>query len=91
MRTEIPDMSFRRIDIKSEFRQLLVDASGNEAATVYAMGILDCRHIVIARDCLECANKNVCRNAEYKNGGVLSPPGREIRNTTVAVLSLYSK
>jgi hypothetical protein len=71
MRTEIPDMSFRRADIKSEFRQLLVDASGSEAAT---MGILDCLHIAIAKDCLECAYKGVCRNAEYKNGGAIIIP-----------------
>jgi hypothetical protein len=73
-RTEVPDMSFRRADIKSEFRQLLVDASGSEAATACAMGILDCQHIVIARDCLECAYKDVCRNAEYKNGGAIIIP-----------------
>jgi hypothetical protein len=53
MRTEIPDMPFRRADIKSEFKQLLTDAPGTEAATVYAMGILDCRHIIIARDCVQ--------------------------------------
>lgn len=74
MRTEIPDMSFRHADIKGEFRQLLVDALGSEAVTLYAMGILDCLHIVITKDCLECAYKDVCRNAEYKNGGAIIIP-----------------
>jgi hypothetical protein len=88
MRTEIPDMSFTRADIKSEFRQLLVDASGSEAATVYTMGILNCLHIAISKDCLECGYKGVCRNAEYKNGGAIIIPWDAKFGILVAVLSL---
>lgn len=52
--------SRRRVDLSSESKaKVLVDALESEAATLYAIGAIQCQDVFVCRGCLKCIKKRV--------------------------------
>jgi hypothetical protein len=69
-RTRFKGVSLHRADIDFENNKVLVDASGSETTTIYAIGILHTRHLAIATECLACARDNAIQNLQQNNSSV---------------------
>jgi len=69
-RTGFKGVSLHRADIDAENSKVLVDASGSETATIYAIGILYTRHLAVATECLACARDNAIHNMQQNNTSV---------------------
>jgi hypothetical protein len=64
-------MSTKRVDLNNANSKVLVDASHSETATIYALGIIHTRQLIVARDCLSCAYKAAIKNAPLFDQGVV--------------------
>jgi hypothetical protein len=77
-RTLFKGMSIKRADLTGANNKILIDASGSESATIYALGIVHTRQLGIATDCLDCAYKDAVRNEPtFNQGAVIIIPWKE--------------
>jgi hypothetical protein len=53
-------LSRRRVDLSCDSKaKVLVDASQSEAATLYAIGAVQCQDVLVCKGCLKCMKKRV--------------------------------
>lgn len=69
-RTLFKGMSLYRADIDNGNTKVLIDASQSETVTIYAIGILYTRHLVIAVECLACAYSAALQKVKRENTSV---------------------
>lgn len=71
MRTKFKGMSFPRADISYDDTKALIDGSQSVTATIYAICVLESRHLCIATECLACAYTHAMRNWRESDAAII--------------------
>ena len=71
MRTKFKGMSFSRADISYDDTKVLIDGSQSVTATIYAICVLQSRHLCIATECLACAYTHAMRNWRESDAAII--------------------
>ena len=73
MRTRFKGMSFSRADIGYDDTKALIDGSQSITATIYAICVIESKHLCIARDCLACAYTYAMENWKESHATIIIP------------------
>ena len=73
MRTRFKGMSFSRADIGYDDTKALIDGSQSITATIYAICVIESKHLCIARDCLTCAYTYAMENWKESHATIIIP------------------